>query len=520
MSEPETAAAAPLLARLATVGSPDDARPEVEVLAELDALAEQLQALAGAGAAEADANIVAGDVARLREHALDPERGHEALGALRSALAKRQKAIGVVEARKVPAAAERVLLRTSQPPLVHVPTGLPTLDAATRGGAIAQRLHVIAGEPDTGKTALLVQIALFVARMGWVVALHCIDEPRQWIEDRIGQAYGLSLEDLEANDGASIATLAKVLAKLPNLLLVGREDRFSAEDTADAAKALAQRLGAPGVFLGYDSLQKVRPRAAPAKGQRVDPRELIELTVEALLDIALSGPIVWATSEVGRSAYRSRGAKDRTAEMAAAKGSGAIEYAVTVEIVLSTITKGEYSGDVRAGVPKNKRGTDKGFAFRLERDRDRCTFTDRGRIAGDEDPAEAGDKPKASLPKGVDDKLVSRARLELAKHPQGIDGGLDGWASLLGVQLARARLACKHLLAKGEARAVYADGRKVYMARGALPSQVAEEAPANDAPPGPGSNVCAVCGVGGCPPCPGCGGCRRETLDRGGCDCP
>ena len=465
-------ALAALLERLTAIGGPDDTRPEPEILDELDQRATEIETIVGGWrSAERAAEIVA-EIGRLQEAAAARP---EALGALRERIAERRRGLGIASARPFADTAQRVLSRVGAPPLQHVPTGLPTLDTITRGGLLARRMHLIAGEPDAGKTALLVQIALHAARkLGWVVVLHSIDEPREWIEDRIGQAIGLSLEDLEGNVEGAVVFLERFLQSLPNLKLVGREDRFTAEDSAEAAEALRKRLGAPGVFLGFDSLQKLRTRAAPPKGTRVDPRELLELTVEVLLDLALVGPIVVATSEIPRSAYRARGAKDRTPEMAAAKGVGAAEYAVTTQIVLSEIAKGEQAGCIRAGVPKNKRG-EKRVAFALERDPDRCTFTDRGRVEGEDGERTEDEKPKAP-PRALDDRLVAKARLELAKHPQGIAGGLDGWASLLGAKMVRARLACQHLLANGEAEALNDAGRRVFRAKGG----VAVVTPGND----------------------------------------
>jgi KaiC/GvpD/RAD55 family RecA-like ATPase len=464
-------AIAPILARLAQINGPDDLRPEADRLDDLDACVDEIVQIVGGWKSKERASEIEAEISRLQEAALVRPEG---LGALRERIAERRKVLGIGSLRAFEDAAQRVLGRVGSPPLQHVATGLATLDQITRGGLLARRLHLIAGEPDAGKTALLVQIALYAAQvLGWVVALHSIDEPRQWIEDRIGQAIGLSLEDLEGNDPVALATLTKFMQDTPNLKLVGREDKFTAEDTAEAAEALRKRLGAPGVFLGYDSLQKIRTRAAPPKGTRVDPRELLELTVDVLLDLALTGPIVVATSEIPRSAYRARGAKDRTPEMAAAKGVGSAEYAVTTQIVLSQIDKGERAGCVRAGVPKNKRG-EKRVAFALERDLDRCTFTDRGRVEGEDGAPEELQRPKAAA-KALDERLVEKARLELAKRPQGIAGGLDGWASLLGAKLVRARLACQHLLATGEAESLNDAGRKVFRLKGGVAVVVPEQ---------------------------------------------
>lgn len=444
-----------LLARLEAVGHPDvaDTRPEAEVLEERDAIAAELERLVGSHRAEDRAEDLASEVERLTALVLDPARGDEALPALRAAIAKRRRALGLEDAKRVASLAERLLARLNRPPLVHVPTSLPTLDAATRGGLLLRRVHVIGGEPDAGKTALLVQMLLQAAREGYAVAIYAVDEPGEGIEDRIGQSLGLALDDLEANVQRAILWLADAVRNLPNVLLIeqGEEGFETIEDAADALLAHARRHGCKGAILGLDSLQTSACRAffGPT-APRMD-RERIEAMTTALKSLAKRGLGVICTSELGRAAYASKPGSKPTSPMAAFKGSGSIEYAMTVGIVLTRIPKGEHAGDVMAVVPKNKRGDPafRNVRFRLSRDPDRCTYTDCGRLDDEQAPDEAPKKTAGGEPK-ASEKMLERVRAELRKHPRGVAGGIEGLAELVGGKRPAARSAVRVLDTAGE----------------------------------------------------------------------
>ena len=437
-----------LLARLREVGGPDDARPEIDVLEERDALAARLQQIVLARNAVVRASELAEDVQRLHGEALEQP---EALGPLREKIAARKAALGFADAPVVVSAAEGVLRRTQRGPLLHVPTGIPTLDQITRGGLIARRVHVIGGEPDAGKTALMVQVALHMARLGYAVAVHCVDEPREGIEDRLGQAHGLALEDLESGVEAAIAYLATVLRGLPQLVLVDQdEDRLTIERTADALLALAKRLGCPGAVLCIDSLQTCCCEGLTGPGAPRTDRERIELVTSVLKSLARRGLLVIVTSELGRASYKARPAAQRTSEMAAFKGSGAIEYAMTTGLVLSQINKGDEAGNTRVGVPKNKRG-ERGVSFLLERDPDRCTYTDRGRMAADEEQEPQSGKQQAQKPQPENlESHCERVRKALAGMPQGYRGSREDLVVLARGKSKLTRAAIAGMLTSGE----------------------------------------------------------------------
>lgn len=446
-------AIAPLLARLAEIGGPDDTRPEAEILDELDLRAVEIAKILGGWREEAKAEEIAVEVARLHEAAIARP---EALGALREAIAKRRRALGLVDERRVASLSERLLARLDAPPLVHVPTSLPTLDAATRGGLLLRRVHVVGGEPDAGKTALLVQLLLEAARQGYAVAIYAVDEPGEGIEDRIGQSLGVGLEDLEANRVAAIRWLADAVRDLPHVLLIeqGEQGFATIEDAAEALLAHAKRHKLRGCVLGVDSLQTAACRAYfTAQPPRLD-RERIEAMTAALKAVAKRGIGVLVTSELGRASYAAKPGQQKSPAMAAFKGSGSIEYSMTVGLVLTRIMKGDHAGDVCITVPKNKRGDPayRGVKIRLERDPDRCTYTDRGRIDGD-DEARTDEAPTAGPKKpseGAIAQAEAKVRKTLAGRARGFAGSRGELATIVGGKRQVTLAAIAELFTRGD----------------------------------------------------------------------
>lgn len=442
-------ALAPVLERLRTVTTAGDERTDEESLAELVQLTSLITKRLGVEASHRRRGEAWADLQRLREAVAGGNLG--AAPKLAEAIEGVRKVLGLEHDVAITPAAERVLARMTRGPLLHMPTGLASWDEASRGGLLTRRVHVIAGEPDSGKTALAHQLALHWARLGYAVVWLAIDEPRDGIEDRIGQAHGLALEDLEAGDGVAVSTLAGVLRDLPQLQILDQEeDHVVIEDAVRELLAHARRIGAPGAVLVVDSIQTATCRAASTAARPLQERERIDAVVAALKAAARSGVLVLATSETGRGSYRARSAKDRTAEMAAAKGSGSIEFAALTQVVLSRIGKGEYAGDVRVGFAKNKRGAAQwknGTAFRLERDPDRCTYLDRGRI-GDDAPEER-QAPKKPTEENLEPYL-GRLRKTLAGLPHGFNGSRDDLVRLAGGKAALTRAALALLITRRE----------------------------------------------------------------------
>lgn len=414
-----------ILDRLRDAGGAEDFRPPEAVVAELDGLAGELRAVLSAEEAEKRRDALLAEVDQLREAVVE---GPEALDRFIERLGAAKRALGVTEIRRVRPFAERVLARLNRGPLLHIRTGFETLDEATRDGLLASRVHVIGGEPDAGKTAILLQMILHAARSGYAAVIHAVDEPGDGIEDRIGQAWGASLEDMEAGTQAAILHLAGQLRNVPELVLIDQvEDKFTVEDSAELALAHARELGLKGAVLGIDSMQTARCRAMFAPGAPRDPRDKIELLCSALRDIARRGVCVVCTSELNRNFYKEKdGARGRAqpSEMGAFKNSGSIEYLMTTGLLVTRLKTGEHAGDYRVSLPKNKRG-EPGVAFRLAFDRGRCAFTDCGRFELPPDEASGGAPGPPKEEKPVPEQALDRVRYVLRCKPKGLAGGIE-----------------------------------------------------------------------------------------------
>lgn len=264
-------------------------------------------------------------------------------------------------------AADHVRAKIGASPTMHVATGLPTLDANTRGGPLTGRILVIGGAPNTGKTSLAVQFGYRCARAGYAVAMHCVDEDRDGITFRVGQYHGLTLDQLEAAEPWALGNLADRLAEVPNFLLVDQdEDELTVEDTAEMLAELGSAPQCKGRVLIVDSLQLARTAGSH---EAAGPRERIDVVTRTLKSIARHrNTLVVATSELSRAWYR--GSQGRIDPMAAFKESGSIEYAMGTGLVLVGVAGEPDLVDVL--LPKNKRGQRR--PFRLERDARTCMY--------------------------------------------------------------------------------------------------------------------------------------------------
>lgn len=236
-------------------------------------------------------------------------------------------------------------------PLVHEPTGIARLDELTGGGPVYGSRWYLAGAPDAGKTALLLQIAHTLAQRGVCVGLLAVDEDPSDVVTRLAQRVGYSRHHCEARDSQ---VLENMQTELGGLSLRFYDAAWTIE--AAAADVVAHAAGRR-VMLGIDSVQTVSCDAeAPASGGR-ELSEVAAVTarVRAIRDVATRhGLIAMATSEFGRSAYSSSDRTQQSSTMASGKWSGAIEYSARVLLGLRSVS-GE-ADLVELDVAKNKHG--------------------------------------------------------------------------------------------------------------------------------------------------------------------
>src|SRR6478609_86584 len=96
-------------------------------------------------------------------------------------------------------------------PLVHEPTGISALDELTGGGPVYGSRWYLAGAPDAGKTALLVQIAHVFSQRGVTVGLLAVDEDPEDIVTRFAQRVGFSRSHCEIRDPIILDGIAVAL---------------------------------------------------------------------------------------------------------------------------------------------------------------------------------------------------------------------------------------------------------------------------------------------------------------------
>lgn len=378
-----------------------------------------------------------------RERGLVPELDSAAIAKVKGILAG-------IDARRPPtyllgSAAAHTLALLDALPDVSIPTGCPTLDSITDGGLRSGRLHMLAGEPNLGKTSVAVMMARHMAVEGYLVVFHVADvDDRRGILCRVAQAHGLDRRAFLSHDTETILEAARILEDHYPLLHVIDEaaDGRSVLDAAEAALLRGATLGVRPVLF-VDSLQTVR---LPGQQPR-DPKERLDEVIRALTAFTRRGLTIICTCEVPRSVYsgpkRSKFAQAAPPALAAFKGSGNIEYALWTGLVLTRI-RGDVEA-VRVEVPKNKQGRE-GVTFRLVRTESRVGYDDCGEM---HESADGGDIPPTRFAEAPWlGALVNRARETLVRNP-GLSGRVS-WAALIGGSTPRARTAIARLFELGE----------------------------------------------------------------------
>lgn len=261
-------------------------------------------------------------------------------------------------------------------PLIHEPTGVLELDELTGGGPVYGSRWYLAGAPDAGKTAFLVQLANVLAQRGVTVGLLAVDEDAGDVVTRFAQRVGFSRSHCEIRDPVILDDIATALAALPVRLYDGS---WTIEDAAADLNAFAQARAehdpeahpqGPRAMLGIDSVQTVRCDAdanAEKSGRELAEVSAVTFRVQAIRKVASRYRLIAiATSEFGRGAYRSSDPSQQTTTLAAGKWSGAIEYSARVLLGLRSVSN--QPGLIEMDVAKNKHGPrDRKIYLRIDR---------------------------------------------------------------------------------------------------------------------------------------------------------
>jgi replicative DNA helicase len=255
-------------------------------------------------------------------------------------------------------------------PLERISTGIPSLDAALRGGLPRSTLFTLVGAPGASKTTLAFQIAMAMRDHGALVTWCAYDEPPRDLLTRLGRHKGLSRSDIEAAQPEALDTVAALASEPEWLLLDGMlDDNLNLRDVISALFERAAHTGQiPVLFL--DSIQKAWvPGAEEAESMKVR----VDLIVKALCWGRHLGLVIVATSEASRVLYQRTGKNNDVNLLAAAKESGTIEYQSNALLVLRKFEgdDDECEGMVVGVLPKNRIGIDdrRELWFTLDRDR-------------------------------------------------------------------------------------------------------------------------------------------------------
>lgn len=257
----------------------------------------------------------------------------------------------------------------------RLPTGLPTLDRALRGGVPCGQLLVLAGAPGAAKTSFATYLMDRWLTLGAVVVFLAADEAPSGVLTRLGQQANFNRELLESDSPEGQRERAEFAAYSEGSLGVVLDphhptDASTLEGAAKVVHEVAKdRTDLPRVLI-VDSLQLVRCEAA----QRAETmRERIDIAMGVLRKIAQQGVLVVVISEMARAGYRTGDAKVDISALAAGRESCSIEYGASVLVGLRTV-RGEI-GLSELEVAKNRIGVDRPL-LRMRLDFARASFAE------------------------------------------------------------------------------------------------------------------------------------------------
>jgi KaiC/GvpD/RAD55 family RecA-like ATPase len=352
--------------------------------------------------------------------------------------------------------------------LVHEPTGFAKLDELTGGGPVYGTRWYIAGAPDAGKTAWLIQVAHQLAARGVAVGLLAVDEEAGDIVTRLAQRVGYHRSDCEYRYPDALDAIGAALADLPIRIydaewtIEGAAGDLGAFAAARAAADPATHPHGPRALLCIDSLQTVRCDAEALATRETSEVAAVTARVRAIRNVATKYRLITiTTSELGRGSYSSGDPAKQTPTIAGGKWSGAIEYSARVLLGLRSVP-GE-SDLLDLEVAKNKHGPLDHVHLRIDR-RSQALWE----VAYEPEPESDRDSEREARARSRATRDAGVAALVLAERPGIVRRELEAAVRAAGVGTARAcaavaRLGAAVVVAAGERRAQrhFLDGASV-----------------------------------------------------------
>lgn len=216
--------------------------------------------------------------------------------------------------------------RMQQPPM-RFETGITIFDTRLAGGFQQEQLGIIGGLPGTGKTTLVLQIAVHMARQGYPVLIYEYEmSPDKLIEKMIARDSHIILNEIM--NGIADVTQFKIPEGMGNLHFAEATPDLTGKAIIDDIEAVITKDGLPPVIV-IDYLQKLPNLTGKSSN---DPRITVNdnLTMLKMLAVNTKG-LVLAISSMNRES-----AKSGDISMTAFRESSDIEYSADVLISMGT----------------------------------------------------------------------------------------------------------------------------------------------------------------------------------------
>jgi len=204
------------------------------------------------------------------------------------------KSIGDVIKQLIPVIEERYKAGGGLP---GISTGIAELDEATMG-LQDKRLYYVAARPSDGKSALLMQIALEIAKRGTPVGFFSLESAEEEFGSRsLAHAGRLAQQYIASGDldVAGFAKLTEAVGKIKDLpLYIDDKSNAPLEHIIRQSRVMVTRHKVKAIFVDYVQLIKTEGETK---------RHIVETASHALKDIArnLGVPVV-AAAQLNRNA--------------------------------------------------------------------------------------------------------------------------------------------------------------------------------------------------------------------------